>query len=271
MKKKILLLTFLGLFLVNISQAQFQFGGGFLLGLPSGEFAENNSSVGAGVDLNFAAPFAPRVPVYFGLNFGYNSLARRVINETLTAEIKIGNTVIDQLQMPLELTVSNNLIQLHPFLRFKAPLPIVQPYVDVMGGFKYLFTRSKIVDNSNDRFFTRNNPDGDNVISASTSQQDFVLSYGGAVGFQIGKGPIAVDLRAMYLLSGEAEYFTRDDLDAQNVSVSFTGGDAAAYTAATGSGGEGLGSDNLDFGELGQPSKSKTDMLFITLGVVFSF
>lgn len=270
MKKKILLFTFLSLFLTNISQAQFQFGGGFLLGLPMGEFAENNSAVGAGVELNFAAPFAPRVPVYFGLNFGYNNLGREVFNETLTANIEINGNVIDRLEMPLELTISNNLIQLHPFLRFKAPLPIVQPYLDVMGGFKYLFTRSKITDNSPERFFTRNNPDGDNVISASTSQQDFVLSYGGAIGFQIGKGPIAVDLRATYLLSGEAEYFTRDDIQPGNVNIEFTSGNSqAAYEAQRD--GEGLGSDDLNFGELGQPSKSATDMFFITLGVVFSF
>ena len=264
MKLKKLILSCVCIFTLHTAMSQVHLGGGVLVGVPNGEYAQYGGSVGVGFDANIFFPFAPKVPLFFGVDVGYVSLASNTQNEVLQADVKIGNTVIDVIQMPLEITTRNNLLQTHAVLRAKAPLPIVEPYIDGLVGFKYIYTRTKIIDQTDNFQFSE--PDN-NVINASTSQQDFVFSYGGGGGMMVNIGPNAkLDFRFVYLLSAEAEYYTKEDID--NITVEFTGLSEQDYQDKKDGGT--LGGDDLDT-LLGAPTKSRTDMFFITAGIVFSF
>lgn len=236
--------------------AQFSIGGGVQVGAPYNEFRENTDAIGFGIAGNFFVPFGPGVPLAFGIEAGYMEYGRNSQEETLTAEIRVGNTVIDRLDIPLEIETTNSIIHGHAVLRASAPFPFVQPYIEGRAGVRYIATRTKVLDNSPD--FRFSNPDTqDRTIVEKTNLDDYVFSYGGGGGFLVQLVPsLYLDLRVSYLRGGEAEYYDGDDT--AQWEVVFTGSNFDPQN---------VDGDDLDINA--DPKQSETDMFFFTVGVSF--
>jgi opacity protein-like surface antigen len=94
---------------------------------------------------------------------------------------------------------NNELMSLLGFIRIKPPVSgKVQPYVDFLGGFNYIFTRSNYRDSSLDEPF-------DSVLDLN----DFTLSFGSGGGIEIFLNDIiGLDLSFRALRSSRAKYLT---------------------------------------------------------------
>ncbi len=231
------------------------------VGVPINDFRDNTDAVGGGIRGNLLFAVAPKIPVYFGLDLGYMiyGSSRQDINENL--EVRAGNAVVGNIPINLSVKTNNNLLNGYALLRFKAPLPIVQPYIDGAVGFNYLYTRTKVTDETRDRLFS--DPDGSRVISAQTQSNSFVFSYGGGGGVMIKLASnLKLDLRVLYLLGGEAEYF--DSEQTQNWTVTFTG--SGTFNPQDTSA-EDIEISNDD----AIPKQSATDLISVNLGIAFTF
>jgi hypothetical protein len=259
MKKSLLLFAFVLVF-SQISFAQTHLGFGALVGIPTNEFKDNTRAVGAGFNLHAMFPVAQNVPIYAGFNFGYMLYGSNTqqINELL--KVYAGNTIISQIPVNLRVTTNNNMYLGQFVFRLKAPLSNVQPYADGILGFNYINTRTKIYDETTNRIFINDPDQTDNVINARTQVQSWVLNYGvgGGLMFKLGAN-IALDLRAIYVLGGEAEYYDRSQTE--NWKVDFTGPSGTFDPNNP----ENIGLDNSSIAK-----RSRTDMAQITLGLVFN-
>lgn len=167
---------------LTISFAQPRFGLNLEMGVPTGEFRNNTKAEGFGFGLNFVMPMEPERRVSLGAEFSYQIYGKHIFG--IDGE-------------SLSLIVNNNMILMHGLARIR---PIqgdgVVPIFEVLYGFKYLYTRSKIKD---DLF--------GEPIEANTDFKDTALSYGGAAGLQIPIGDhVDLELKATYLIGGKAEY-----------------------------------------------------------------
>jgi hypothetical protein len=232
-------------------KAQTHFNLAFQVGVPIGEFRENTEAVGAGFKAGLFVPFADNIPVYFGLDFGYMVYGANTqfVNENLQVTASNG-AVLGSIPINLRVQTNNNLINGHAVLRLKAPLANVQPYVDGLIGLNYLYTRTKILDETS------------NVINAQTQEQSVVLSYGGAFGLQIKLSEnFRLDARGVYLIGGKARYYDRSQTSLW--SVGFSGSNFNPTNPNP---------DDLDLITPDAVSKqSTTDMFIGTLGITLSF
>lgn len=248
--------------------AQTHFNISAQMGVPLDEFRENTEAIGGGFKAGLFVPLGQNVPVYFGLDFGYMVYGanRQFINENLEVRTS-GGALLSSIPINLRVQTNNNLINGHAVLRLKAPLATVQPYVDGLIGLNYLYTRTRILDETRDRIFSRRDPQTgqvtSNEINAQTQEQSVVLSYGGAFGLQIKLSEnVRLDARGLYLIGGKARYY--DSSQTSLWSVSFTG---------TGT----FNPNNPDPDDLdlitpdGVPKESTTNMFVGTLGITFSF
>lgn len=260
MKKTVLCLLVLFLSITS-SQAQTHIGISGQLGIPLNEFRDNTDAIGGGFRANLFFPFSQGVPVFIGLDVGYMIYGTNTqfINEDI--EIVALGQVIDRIPLRLDVTTNNNLLDGYVVLRAKAPLSIVQPYVDGLIGLNYLYTRTRITETGNRRILT--DPNGDNVVSASTQINSIAFSYGGAVGFMLRIADnINLDLRAAYLFGGEAEYYDGDQTN--DWQIQFSGSST-------------FDPNNIDQDDIelsnpsGTPKSSRTDKLSVNLGVSLSF
>ena len=265
MKKSLLLFTITMLTVVQISEAQVHLGFSGQLGVPLNEFRDNTDAIGGGFRASLYVPFAPSVPVFFGIDFGYMVYGSNVqrINEQLRFVSSNGIPINNFPTIPINLrvTTKNNMINSYAVLRAKAPLTTVQPYIDALVGLNYLYTRTRILDETDNRILT--DPDESNVISASTQINSLVFSYGGGAGVMINLGTnLKLDVRAIYLFGGEAEYF--DSSQTQNWSLEFTGNGSFDPNN--------INSEDLNLNNPeGTPKRSRTDLLSINAGIVLSF
>ncbi len=266
MKKRLYLLTF-ALLLVHISFAQTHLNLAGQIGVPIGEFRENTDAIGGGFKAGLYVPFAPNVPVFFVLDFGYMLYGSntQLINENL--EVRASNgALLSNIPVNLRVRTNNNLMNGFTGIRLKAPLATVQPYVDGLVGFNYLYTRTVVTDETQQGLFSRRDPNTgqvtSNQINATTQESSFVLSYGGAFGMQIKLSEnVRLDARGIYLIGGEADYFDRSQTE--QWSVSFSG---STFNPTN------PNPDELDLiTPDSQPKQSKTDMFIGTLGITFSF
>lgn len=243
-------------------QAQTHLGIHGQIGVPVGDFAENTNSIGGGFNIDVFVPFSPNVPIFFGFGLGYMMYGTESqdINEEL--ELRLGNALLDRIPVNLRVTTTNNILQGRTGIRFKAPLTTVQPYIDGIVGFNYIYTRTRVLDNTPDRLFT--DPEGSNVITARTNQQDFVLSYGGAFGMMIKLGPnVSLDISGTYLMGGEAEYYDREQI--RELELSW-GGTEASFDP------DNLDPDQIDITDPETTAKkSATDMFMINAGIAINF
>lgn len=253
---------------VGCLQAQY-LGGGFQVAVPTGEFAENTDAVGIGFNIYGMGGIAGNEHIQIGLDIGYSLYGRNEQRETLTAELVAydnnGNQIlIDQINMPLRIVVNNNIFHTHVISRFIAPIPYVRPYVDIMGGFKYIYTRTKIYDESDDGRYSggnnsSNNNSNDRLITAKNQASDFAWSYGGGTGLLITLGSANLELRALYLMSGEVSYY--DSEDTKGWTVEFKNS-PSSYDP-----------DNVSSEDIGEvrtkanKKNSRSDVLFFSIGI----
>ncbi len=233
-------------------------GLGLQLGVPMNEFRDNTKATGVGFNLNFYRQFAPRVPISLGFNFGYmmyGSYTQR-INESLQLVSSNGTPVSGgSIPVNLDVTTNNNMLNGGVSLRLFAPFSGVKPYIEGMGGFNYLYTRTSIYDETQNKIFTPNQET--NLINARTQVQSFVLQYGAGGGFLVKIGEnVNLDIRGTYTIGGRASYFDREQ--SQQWRVTFAG---ANYT-----GNEPVSLNTQD----GTAKKSNTDLFLINFGLSFN-
>lgn len=236
----------------------FYFGMGLQAGIPQREFQKYQDKWGWGLNTQLSYQPSKKIPIAFGLDFGYMSFGHTAQTETLTATISANGTPIDTLSFPLKVTTSNNFINTNLLIRFMAPTEVVVPYLDALFGFNSAWTNTSIYDESDEHYFTS---ESDNLIKSKTQSSDFTWSYGGAVGIMFDVSRVTrINLRAAYLFGGEAQYFTTKQTN--NWDVTFSG-NPNDYKP-----------ENIDDGSLdinAVPHKSTTDLLQATVGVIFRF
>lgn len=185
---------------------------GFLVGIPQGEFRDNVSNPGFGLNI-FGGLGIGRTPVVLGLDAGFLIYGRERRREPFS------NTIPD---VTVEVETTNNIFQSHFVLRLQPPEGTIRPYADALIGFKYLFTQTQI---ESERF------DDNDPIATSTNFDDFALSYGIGGGLDIELArldheevkvrSIVLRLGVQYLLGSEAEYLKEGSIERRNGSVSF--------------------------------------------------
>ena len=231
---------------------------GFSLGLPQNDFKENTDATGFGGDLSITFPFQKGTPIYLGLDINYMIYGRNAQNLDLSANVTAqSGAVLATLDVPLRLVNTNSLFGTHAFVRGILPLENIQPYGEVLFGFRYISTSTKIKDRSTNRRWA-SDPDDSDLISRETVLDDWILSYGFGGGFLIKIAPKAfIDLRVNYFQGQRAEYF--DGEDTSSWTVTFTDITNVATSDING--------DNLNLET--QPRESTTDLLVIKFGVAF--
>lgn len=265
MKKNILTLCLLGLLALcttNTSQAQIHLGLDVTGGFPLNEFQEQNPNVGVGANIKVFFPFAPGIPVYIGFDLGFMGNGSRTNTTVSNLELKDGTgAVAFSIPITFDVQTSNNIFNGHAILKAKIPLPLVQPYVEGLIGFKSFSTKVSLTDvrgpDSQNSFITvdydklRQNSKVNTTLLSSTA-----LSYGVGAGFQImfGGGQFGLNLGARYLNGGSAEYYTKEDIS--NWTASFNTTNSTTTSA--------------ELNNTATPRKSRTDMIFAQLGIVFS-
>lgn len=253
------LVIFISLILLSVPVAAQFVSLGFSAGLPQNEFRENTDATGFGGDLTFGLPFQKGVPIYFGLDFNYLVYGSNRQEEDLVAEIRLNNTVINQLVVPLEIVNTNSIFGTHALIRAQAPFEMIQPYIEGLIGFRYVSTNTKILDRSEDSRYSDQDTD---VIVRKTVLDDWIFSYGYGGGFMIKVAPkFFVDLRANFFKGQRAQYFDGDDTSSWT--VDFTTSSGASFDP-----------DNVESGDLAfdaEPRESTTDLLELKLGVAFQF
>lgn len=139
----------------------------FTLGIPTGDFADNTDALGYGGSLCIGAQFGAS-PFVLGLDVAYMAYGRD------TDRVPFSQTVGPR--VPVDVVTTNSVIQPHLVLRLQPAEGIVRPYAEALGGFKYLFTETRIedVDFGDDR-----------DIASSTNFDNFALSGGGGVGLDL--------------------------------------------------------------------------------------
>jgi hypothetical protein len=144
----------------------------------------------------------------------------------------------------VEVETQNSIVQGFFILRLQPNSGFIRPYMDGLFGFSYLFTETKIKDESDQE-----------EIASSTNFDDFTYSYGAGGGIMIqvydgtkkipadvGFAPIIlIDLRIRYLIGGEAEYLKEASITRENGQLFY------------------------------DVSKSDTDLMTLHIGVVLEF
>lgn len=228
------------------------------LGLPQNDFKENTDAVGFGGDLSLAFPFQKGVPIYLGVDVNYMVYGLNSTDETLSAQITTSNgqPLGSPINIPLRIINTNSLFATHLFIRAQAPFEGIQPYAEVLGGFRYISTNVKIRDLTSDNRWS-GDPE-DDIIVRETVLNDWILSYGFGGGFFIKMGPgVYLDLRANFFRGQRAQYFDGSDTESWNVEFS---GNPDDFT-------EDVRGDQLQFGT--EARESTTDLLVIKVGVGF--
>lgn len=260
MLKNTLFFLLFALCSTSLSAQSFQTGPvfdlNFGLGLPTGEFSESTNDVGFGLNLGLYFPISRRVPalkVGPDFSFLWTAWDTERINERI--EVTLNGQVIDVIDLPLRIETTNTIIGGNAVFRANAPIsPYVEPYVQGLIGFRRFATTVRVYDESTEGFF---DTDENGEITRSTPLQDWVFSYGAGAGLQIKLNrQIFLHLGANYLLGGEAEYYTKEDV--KNFRFNFVGNTTN------------FDPNNLDKNDIqldARPSRSRTNMVQANIGV----
>lgn len=107
--------------------------------------------------------------------------------------------------VPMKTT--NTLITTHIVTRFRIQTDsYIKPYVDLMGGGKFMSTTTKY---DNDLFDTVFDIEDESVFADQTNG---VWSYGMGLGFSFRQNKFGADFRMLYLASGPIEYISPENL-----------------------------------------------------------
>ena len=226
------------------------------IGVPQNDFRENTDAVGFGGDLSLAFPFQKGFPVYLGVDVNYMVYGSNSRNEDLSASINNQDGIeLARIDIPLRIINTNSIFGTHLFFRAQAPFQNIQPYAEILGGFRYISTNTKIKDRSSDNRWA--SEEDSDVIARVTVLDDWILSYGFGGGLFIEVGPgFYVDLRANFFRGQRAEYYDGSDTESWEVTFSGSNFDDATVTG-----------DDLLYDT--EPRESTTDLLVIKLGIGF--
>ena len=177
----------------------------FVLGIPTGDFADNVDGIGYGGSLFVGAQLGAS-PLVLGLDVAFLTYGRDV--DRVPFSQTVGPRVL------VDVVTTNNIVQPHLVARLQLPSGVLRPYVEGLAGFKYLFTESRIEDvDFND----------DRDIASTTNFDDFALSAGGGLGFDVRvyrpapdadteMRSLSIHLGVQYIFGQEAEYLDRGAL-----------------------------------------------------------
>lgn len=201
MKRKIIKLSLLLLASFNFLFSQNSAASlNFLLGFPQGEFKQNVDRTGFGLALDFAYTPSNSFPISLGANIGilnYGNESRRE---------RFSMTIPDVM---VDVTRTNNLVNLHFLTRFGPVRGLVRPYLEGLLGGSYIWTQTEIKDEYG----------YSQKIASSTNFDDYAWSYGGGGGViiyltrlskeeEIDKTifDLFLDLKVRYLYGSTARY-----------------------------------------------------------------
>jgi len=232
------------------------FGLNFDLGIPNGEFKTINDEIAVGGGFNLFFQPSYKIPVLIGFDLAFLGNGRKTQRETLVAEIKAGDVVIETLYFPLRAETYNSITKGHLNLRVQSPTKFFKPYIDGLVGFNHFGTTTSIYDESEELYFSED----DNPLISSTSQNSsWAFSYGGAVGLMVEINEnMLIDVRFAYTLGGEAEYYVEDDIEQWEIEFN---------TSLAPD--EEIDPDDISIAAF--PKESKTDMILGTVGLTFKF
>ena len=163
----------------------------FQLGFPQGRFGENVNYTGWGFGGNIMWKFKKDLPLYGGIDLGFQSYDFEGIVET--------NFDFEE----IETKTRNSMALGHFQLRFYPEINFrIRPYFEGMFGAKSFLTKTTYTDVTNGN---------DDTFESNFEKATFAFSYGGAIGLDI---PIKrdffyIELRCAYLKGTAAEYYTR--------------------------------------------------------------
>ncbi|OQX87669.1 hypothetical protein B6D60_03440 [candidate division KSB1 bacterium 4484_87] len=198
MKKTIALLTVFTLIAIPQLFAQFDVGLNFAVVSPESGFKENVDRLGFGISGKFAVKLGES-PFYAGLTVGGANYGTTTYQDYIITPL-----------VPVDVKTTNNILFADLLLQAKTNLGFIQPYVEGMIGFNYLWTETKIEELE----------DYDDEIASHTNFDDFTSNYGVGFGTLIKlksgigmddennekKGTLFLDLKVRYMFGGQAEY-----------------------------------------------------------------
>lgn len=232
------------------------FGLNFDLGVPIGDFKTYNDEVAAGGGFNIFFQPSHKIPFLIGFDLAILGNGHKTQRETLVAEIKAGDIVIETLYFPLRAETSNVITKGSLNLRLQSPTNFFKPYIDGLVGFNHFSTTTSIYDESEELYFSE---DDNPLITSSSQNSSWTYSYGGALGLMIEINEnMLIDLRFAYTFGGEAEYYVEDDIDQWDIEFN--------TTLAP--------DDDIDPDEItiaAYPKQSKTDLVLGSIGLTFKF
>ncbi|NNE71993.1 MAG: outer membrane beta-barrel protein [Rhodothermales bacterium] len=205
------LVAMMALPLTATAQSGTELGIDLALAVPQGAFDQNMGQTGFGLNFHVGHHLG-KSPVMIGLDIGAHTYGSERRREPLSMTIP---------DISARVETTNNLAQFHGMIRLQPISGQVRPYVDALYGFKYLWTRTSLMEDYYDE-----------ELVGSTNQDDFTRSYGVGAGvdFRVWNGPMGEDERpgsvyltlgARYLLSGEAEYLREGDIHRDLGTVDF--------------------------------------------------
>jgi len=228
------------------------------MGVPMDDFASTTTSLPFGLSCNYLFQPSSKVPFLFGGGLTYLSAGSKDIKKDLTADITLGTTLIDQLVIPLEFSINNQIVNGHAQIRIQATNDIVKPYLDILGGFNYFWTSTTLYDRSTQNYFQTDDKDR---IFHKTQVSDIAWSGGAGVGVMARlSSTVYLNLGANYMLGGKLDYFDKEQISQWNIELN-----SSALTSTNNE--HQLGSDDVNIQAL--PKHSVTTMLFANAGICF--
>lgn len=185
---------------------QIQFGLDVTTVIPTGDFSKNVTNNGYGVGGQFLVGLG-RKPLLLGVDAAFATYGSDEHKEPISETIP---------ELRVKVRTNNNIALTHLLLRAQPRTGNVRPYADALIGFKYLFTNTTILNDSNGE-----------ALASTKNLSDLVFSYGfgGGVQVRLGRvgrsGDIALDGKVRYLRGARAEYLKEGSVRRENGSVFF--------------------------------------------------
>lgn len=173
----------------------FQLNGHLQAGFPMEGFAGRQEKDGLGFGGQMLFQLERGRPLFVGLEGSMLYLDKEKFRFTV---------VEDGQSTDYRLVTNSNIFMGHGLLRFKPfTSSWMQPYADGLVGLKKLYTRTRLIDESQDP---------EEVVEAETDLSDTAFSYGLGAGLQIYLSDfptVLADIRVAYLPGENASYYTR--------------------------------------------------------------
>jgi len=185
---------------------EIQFGIDFTTVVPTGDFSKNVTNNGYGVGVQFLRSFGKK-PLLLGVDAAFATYGSDEHTEPISETIP---------ELRVKVQTNNNITLTHLVFRAQPRTGKVRPYADALVGFKYLYTNTTILNDSNGE-----------ELASNKNLSDLVFSYGfgGGVQVRLGRvgrsGDIALDTRVRYLRGSRADYLKEGSIRRENGSVFF--------------------------------------------------